>query len=45
METEKDYPGIVRHLSGVMREMGTVIPDTMKGFAACADSAKAATES
>lgn len=38
---EKDYKQIVSHLSGVMREMHKGIPGTMKGFADCADTAKA----
>ncbi|MGF1640401.1 MAG: carboxymuconolactone decarboxylase family protein [Rhodospirillales bacterium] len=39
---EKDYAAIVTHLTTVMRDMHKGIPATMKGFAACADAAKAA---
>ena len=38
---EKDYAQIVSHLTKVMGEMHKGIPGTMKGFAACADTAKA----
>ena len=38
---EKDYGQIVSHLTTVMRDMHKGIPGTMKGFAACADTAKA----
>ena len=39
--SEKNYPEIVKHLTGVMRDMGKGIPGTMQGFVKCADSAKA----
>ena len=39
--SEKNYPEIVKHLSGVMRDLGKGIPGTMQGFVKCADSAKA----
>jgi AhpD family alkylhydroperoxidase len=39
---EKDYAKIVSHLTKVMGEMHKGIPGTMKGFAQCADTAKAA---
>lgn len=39
---QKDYPEIVKHLAGVMRDMHGGIPDTMKGYAQCADAAKSA---
>jgi AhpD family alkylhydroperoxidase len=38
---EKDYAQIVSHLTKVMGDMHKSIPGTMKGFAACADNAKA----
>lgn len=37
----KDYKEIVRHLTGVMKEMHKGIPGVMQGFAKLADTAKA----
>ncbi|MCP5365262.1 MAG: carboxymuconolactone decarboxylase family protein [Hyphomicrobiales bacterium] len=37
----KNYPEIVSHLSGIMRQMHKDIPDAMRGFGALADKAKA----
>jgi AhpD family alkylhydroperoxidase len=39
--SDKSYPEIVRHLTGVMRDMHAGIPETMQGFARLADTAKA----
>jgi AhpD family alkylhydroperoxidase len=36
------YPEMVSHLSGLLRQMHKGIPETMRGFAALADNAKAA---
>ncbi len=38
--TDKDYPAMVKHLAGLMREVGTGIPETWGGFAKLADGAK-----
>ncbi len=37
----KNYPEIVSHLTDVMRQMHKGIPETMRGFGALADHAKA----
>jgi AhpD family alkylhydroperoxidase len=37
---EKNYPEIVRHLSGVMRDLGKGIPGAWQGFVKLADQAK-----
>jgi len=38
---QKDYPEIIDHLTGVMRDMGKGIPGPMQGFVRLADTAKA----